>query len=326
MTALRLLLNAGHSGANAFFALAQARGFFQQAGLEPEFTPGRGAYTAAPRLLSEGFDAAYGDLNALIEMAAQSPLGELPIAVLVAHQHAPTCITVARAGPIHGPSDLAGRRIVGHANDVALRTFAGYAHSAALAPGSVRIETSEAGMAELLSRMLDGEVDGVFGYMTTHTAALAGLAQHTVDSVRFLPYREVCSAFYGSALMVSPTLIREQPQTVGRLVAAVRAGILAAQAQPQAAIDAVMALNPQADRRVEMQRWLGTLTGDIGWPTAYPGLWPGLGQAANQRLDASIECLSTALGWAHRPDTQRVFSSRFLAPDVQPLARDGMRA
>ena len=313
MTPVRLLLNSGFTGANAFFALAQAHGLFREAALDVRFTPGRGAYTAASRLVQEGFDAAYGDVNALIEMAARNPSEDLPIAIFMAHQHAPSCIAVARAGPIHRPADLAGRRIVGHASDVALRTFAAYARSAALASDAVQIDTSDAGMAELLLGMLDGKTDAVFGYTTTHTAALAGARLAAGDVVRFLPYRDVCVALYGSALMASPQFIRDHPAALVQLLGATRAAMVAAHAQPQAAIDAVLSLNPQADRQIEGERWQGTLTGDMGWPPGMPGGWEGLGDVENQRLAAAIENLSAAFGWLHTPTTQRVFTRRFFA-------------
>ena len=108
MTTIRLLLNSGFTGANAFLAIAQAQGIFQAAGLDVEFTPGRGAYTAAQRLADEGFDAAYGDVNALIELAAQHPQDDLPKAVLMVHQQTPAVISVARAGTIQRASDLQG--------------------------------------------------------------------------------------------------------------------------------------------------------------------------------------------------------------------------
>ena len=82
MTPLRLLLNSPFTGANAFIALAEQRGLYRAAGLEMQYTSGHGAYTAASRLADEGlFDAAYGDLNALIELAAQRPHDDLPVAV-----------------------------------------------------------------------------------------------------------------------------------------------------------------------------------------------------------------------------------------------------
>src|SRR5262245_39895761 len=53
-TPLKMLLNSGYSGANAFFLLAQDKGYFKDAGVDVTFTPGVGAYTAAERMIKEG--------------------------------------------------------------------------------------------------------------------------------------------------------------------------------------------------------------------------------------------------------------------------------
>lgn len=343
MTPLRLLLNSPFTGANAFIALAEQRGLYRAAGLEMQYTSGHGAYTAASRLADEGlFDAAYGDLNALIELAAQRPHDDLPVAVCVLHQCAPSCITVLRDGPVRSAADLAGKRIVGHASDVALRTFGAYARSAGLDPAAVRIETMDAPMAELLQALQEGRCDAVFGYVTTHTAAFAASAAGRAQTratgagqptdvtavlradagaqphsdattvLRFLPYRDVCPALYGSALMVAPQRLREQPDAVAALVRATLDGIVAAQAAPEAAIDAVLLRSPQAERGIEMQRWLGTLHGDIGWVAGAARAIALPGDASEQRLAAGIACLAAASGWRDRPRPWQVFTPAFL--------------
>ena len=58
---LKMLLNSGFSGANAFFLLAQDKGYFKEGGLDLVFTTGAGAYTAPERMMKEGFDVGYGD-------------------------------------------------------------------------------------------------------------------------------------------------------------------------------------------------------------------------------------------------------------------------
>ena len=180
MTALRLLLNSDFTGANAFFALAEADGLLRAADVDLHYTPGRGAWSAAGRLADEDFDLAYGDLNALAELAAnrggKDDEADLPLAVWVAHQHAPSTITVPRASGVRAAADLAGKRILGHASDVALKTFPLFARAGGLAADAATIVTSPDTMRTLLQQMLDGQYDAVFGYVTTHTAALAGLA------------------------------------------------------------------------------------------------------------------------------------------------------
>ena len=69
---VRLLLNSGIAGPHAFFCLAQQRGYFRDAGLDVEFNAGDGAASVVPRIPLEGFDAGYGDMPALIKLAALS--------------------------------------------------------------------------------------------------------------------------------------------------------------------------------------------------------------------------------------------------------------
>lgn len=309
MTRLRLLLNSPFTGANAFLALADARGLFRDAGLDIAFTEGRGAYTAAARLCNEGFDAAYGDLNALIEIVAQDPGRDAARAVYIAHQQAPSVISVAQDGPIHRPTDLAGRLLIGHASDVALQTFPAYAAACGLAPDAVRIRTVDAPMAELLRQLLAGQADGVFGYTTTHTAALAGIGQQAGTALRFLCFRTHCPYLYGSALMVASHVLHTRPAAVRALVKGVREGVLAAQAAPDEAIDAVLARSPQLDRAVERERWCGTLQGDMQAPD---GLLRPVGDAEDSRLALAIEHLASAKAWPHRPTPQQVFTRAFL--------------
>lgn len=305
MTTVRLLLNSGFTGANAFMAIAQVQGIFQAAGLEVEFTPGRGAYTAAQRLAQEGFDAAYGDVNALIELAALHPHDDLPRAVLMVHQQTPAVISVARDGPIQHAAALRGATLLGHASDVALRLFPLFAAREQLPANTVTVQTADGPMLELLQGMLGGKVAGIFGYATTHTAALAGAGLHAPELLRFLPYATSCGDLYGSALMVSASLLRDAPEAVQRLVQAVRNGITLAQADPKAAIAAAHALDGRIDREIEAERWRGTLEDDMLCAGPVPA---SFGKADMARLDRAIGALQQANGWDSRPTAERIFA------------------
>ena len=313
MSALRLLLNSDFTGANAFFALADADGSLRSAGLDLHFTLGRGAWTAAARLADGEFDLAYGDINALAERVALQGVDELPQAVCMLHQHAPSAITVARSSAIHEAADLRGKHIVGHATDVALKTFPLFARANGLAMEAVKTSTASGTMRTLLQAMLEGQSDAVFGYLTTHTAALADAGLRASDSVRFLPYRKACPALYGSALMASARMLREQPQQVWRLVQVLRASIAAAQAQPERALDAVMARAPTATRATEAERLQGTLAGDMGLNAAPGERW---GDVDDQRLTTGMSGLALACGWPSVPLAHRVFTRRFLAAQL----------
>lgn len=311
MVPVRLLLNSALSGANAFVALAEAQGLFRAEGLALTCVPGHGAYTAAARLLEGGFDAAYGDIHALVELAASRAPDGLPLAVCMVHQNTPATITVPFDSPIRRASELAGCRIVGHASDVALRLFPVYAHAAGLAPGAVSLATSESAMADLLSDMLDGRSQAVFGYVTTHRAALAARGVDA-GAVRFLRYRDRCPDLYGSALMVSPQLLRDAPHAVRALVHVFVRAMALAQADPRAAIEAVCVRNPGAVAAVESERWAGTWRDDIS-PAA--GSWATAGSADPDRLDRALQAMALCMGWQRVPSASMVFSPRFL-PDA----------
>ena len=313
---LRLLLNSGFTGANAFFALGDAQGLFRAAGLDLHFSPGRGAWTAAARLAAGEFDLAYGDLNALVQLVAQADRQDLPRAIAAVHQHAPSVIAVPRNSLIRAPRDLAGKRVLGHASDVALQTFALFARAAGLAPGAVHIETSEGSMAELLQEMLAGRCDAVFGYATTHSAALAGAGLCVANTVRFLAYRDLCPALYGSALMVSASLLRQQPKALRRLVQVLRSSVAAAQAHAPDAIAAVLARAPGMSAAVEAQRWQATLMADIGLQAPPDRAW---GRFDRGRLSRGMADLSRACGWPRVPLVSQVVDNRFVAR-VLPLA------
>ena len=309
MTTIRLLLNSGFTGANAFLAIAQAQGIFQAAGLDVEFTPGRGAYTAAQRLAEEGFDAAYGDVNALIELAAQHPQDDLPKAVLMVHQQTPAVISVARAGTIQRAPDLQGLTLLGHASDVALRLFPLFAARQRLPVDAVTVQTADGAMLALLQDMLGGKVAGVFGYATTQTAALAGNGLQASELLRFLRYAPSCTDLYGSALMVSPRLLRDGSEAVQRLVQAVRNGIWRAQADPHAAIAAVRMMDGKIDPVIELERWRGTLADDMLCSGPVPAAF---GNADMPRLERAIAALQRVNGWEHRPAASHIVARQFL--------------
>lgn len=303
MTALRLLLNSPLSGANLFFALGQTDGSFRAAGLDLALTPGRGAWTAAGRLLHEGFDLAYGDIHALVHLAQRKPTADLPQAICALHQHAPTVIAVPQRSAIRTPAQLRGARIVGHASDVALQTFAPFARAAGIDAAAVEVRTSDQTMAELLRDLLAGRHDAVFGYASTHTAALATLGLDADRELHFLHYRDICPRLYGSALMASAALLRDAAGPLADLVQVLRAKVEQAQRHPELALDALQTLAPGLDRAIEARRWAITCRDDMGLATA-PG--SGWGRFDVQRLAGAIADVAAGCGWDQVPAATRI--------------------
>jgi NitT/TauT family transport system substrate-binding protein len=305
---LRFLLNSGPSGANAWFFVAEDSGFFRDEGLEISFTDGRGAWTAAPRQFAEGFDLAYGDINSLVEVAAANP-GKAPIGVYMMFNRTPAVIGVDARGPIMAPRDLPGRRLEGHASDVALCLWPAYAAATGVDPAAITPRTVDVPPAKMVAAMLAGKSDGCFGYFTTLGAAARTNNLDPDKVLRFLRFDTALPDFYGSAVMASEALVSERPGVVGRAVAAINRGVIATIADPEAAITAVLKRAPKARRDVELARLQGTLAREMAHPE---GKTLGTGDADDARLGRSIAVLARTKGLPTTPPLRSVFRRDFL--------------
>ena len=307
---LKLLMNSDYTGANAWFAVAQDKGYLREEGIEVEFTPGLGAYTAAPRIVPEGFDAGYGDINSLIEVVAANP-EQAPIAVYMMFNAAPTTIVVAADGPIKGPQDLEGHTIGGHPTDVALRTFPAFAKLTGVDASKVKIVTSDESMRVLVGEMLAGKTDGVFGYVTTQTAAAITAGIDPAARLRFISYPDYVPDLYGSALMINRQLLRNDPKAVSGLIRALNAALIDIVKDPDGAIEVVARYNPEINKQAERARLEGTLKGEMA---GGEGKTLGIGAVDEARLARSIALIAETNKLPRVPAPGEVFTPDFLPP------------
>jgi len=312
---LRFILNTFYSGPQAWFFLADDRGYFRDEGLEIEFHEGDTLANAVPRLADGLFDAGYGDMNALIECAAARPYAA-PVAVYAMHNRSPYTIAVDAAGLIRHPRDLAGKRLVSHPNDAAWRLLPELCAVCGLEASGLEIEFSDLPHKELVPLLLAARWDGMFGFVNTLNAQAIEAGVDPAASLRHLPWHEFLPSLYGAALMVTQSLRREHPQQVAGLVRAVQRGVADTVADVDAAIDAVVRRNPAIDRAANRARLVGTL----GLEMAHPeGATLGLGAVDPVRLATCIEIISRAKG-IEPPEAPRVFDPSFL-PDARSRIR-----
>ncbi len=305
---VRFLLNSGFSGANSWFLLADERGYFREEGLEVEFTPGKGAFTAAGRMVEEGFDVGYGDVNAVIEQAAKVP-GKSPIGVYMVMDRSPSVIILPAKSGIRAPKDLAGRTVTGHGTDVALNMFAQYAARTGIDPASVRIVPNDGDWKTLLGLLDAGTSDGLFGYLSTSSAAVRKAGGDVGATLRFLEYKKALPEFYGSVLMVSPRLKKDEPAIARGIVNAVNRGMMDVLCNPDEAIAVLLRRDPKQDAAVEKGRLLDTIREDMdgsGIPVR------GVGGIETRRMEASIALTTQARKLARQPTVVDVFTPEFL--------------
>ena len=308
---LSLQLNTFYSGPQAWFFLAEERGYLRDEGLAIAFTEGDTAANTIPKMAAGGFDVGYGDLNALIEHAAQNK-PNAPLAVFASYNASPYTIAVPQTGGIHAPAQLAGKHLVAHPNDAALNLFAEFCARTGLEPSSVRIDISPAPHSELVPALLAGQWDGMFGFVNTLIAASidAGLAAPH-EHLRFIEYHDHVPELYGMAVMVSPTLAHEEPETVKALLRALNRGLVDTVADPEAAIDALVKRKPAMNRASNLRRLLGTLALEMG--RAEGGVL-GIGDLDDARFARGIELIVGTKGYDRVPAPGELFTRAFLPP------------
>lgn len=319
-TPLRMQLNTFYSGPQAWFFLAEDRGYLHAEGLSLTFTEGDTAANTVPRMAAGGFDLGYGDLNALIEHVAQGK-PNAPVAVFASYNASPYTIAVPRASGIEHPAQLAGRKLVAHPNDAALLLFPEFCRATGLEGRGQHIDIAPEPHSVLVPRMLQGEWDGMFGFVNTLIAASldAGLDPH--QQLRFLEYRDHVPALYGMAVMASPALVRDEPDTVRRVLRALNRGLRDTVADPGAAIAALVKRQPSMNPDSNRQRLEGTLALEMSHPE---GAQLGIGDLDDTRFQAGIDLIVDTKNLAHRPQAAALFNRAFLPPvseRVRHLAR-----
>ena len=69
-TKLKMVLNWKYQGPQGWFFLADDRGYFKAEGLDVTMDQGNGSGAAVPLVANGTYDIGFGDINALIELAA----------------------------------------------------------------------------------------------------------------------------------------------------------------------------------------------------------------------------------------------------------------
>ncbi len=308
---LRMLLNTSYSGPQAWLLLAIDGGYLAREGLEVELVPGGGAYTAAPRMTAGEFDVGYGDINALIEVVAREP-AKAPVAVFVAFNASPSTVAVDIGGPIRTPKDLEGKTIIGHSSDVALRTFGAFCRSTGVDATKVNVVGGGGGMLDMVEGLRgSSSTHGVFGYVSTLDAAMAAGNREPEKLVRHLRYADHVPDLYGSTLMVSQRLLKQDPQAVAGLVRGFNAGLAAIAQDIGPGLDAVMRRTGGGRRDVERLRLERTLQIEMAHKE---GARIGIGAVDEARFTRSISLIAQTNRLPRVPAAAEVLASDFLPP------------
>lgn len=306
-TRLKLVLNWKYQGPQGMFFLAEDRGYYKAEGLEVTLDQGNGSGAAVPLVANGTYDVGFGDINALIELAARKP-EDAPIAVYVMFNRPPFTVAVKAESPIKSPKDFEGKTLGGAANDGALKLFPALCKRAKIDCSQVKITNFQPNLREQM--LMQGQVDGVFGYVNTirFSAKLMGVEE---KQLRFINYGDYGMDLYSNTIIVSKQLVKEKPEAVRGLVRAINRGILDSLKDLDASVAAVAKREPLIKVPVERERFVQTLKDEMNHPEIAR---IGLGNVDMARLRTSIDILVDANSLPRTPSVDEIFTPAFLPP------------
>lgn len=297
-----------YNGTMAWFYLAQEKGYFKDEGLDVQLDQGDGSASAITKVASGAYQAGFGDINAVIDLAAKRP-AEAPVGVYMMNNIPPFTLVVKKDSPIKTPKDLEGKTVGGPAGDGALKMFPALAKASKVDVSKVNITNMAPNLREQM--LLRGQVDAAFGYVNTihFSAKLIGI--DPARDLRYIKYSDYGLDLYSNALVFSKAFVKEHPQAVRGFVRALNRAINETVANPKAAMDVMMKQEPLMNRAVETDRMLTTIKEEMTHPEIAR---IGLGDIDPERMKRAIGIVVEANGLPRTPTVDEVFDRSFLPP------------
>ncbi|WP_319517708.1 ABC transporter substrate-binding protein [uncultured Martelella sp.] len=305
-TDINLVLNWKYQGPQGLLFLAEDNGYFEEEGLNVNMDQGNGSGAAVPLVANGAYDMGFGDINALIELAARNS-EEAPVGVFMIYNQPPFTIAVRADSPIESPADLAGKSLGGPANDGALKLFPAFCARSEADCSDIDVSNMQPNLREQM--LMQGQVDGVFGYVNTIRFSSKLLGINPDEEIRFIRYGDYGMDLYSNAIIVSKEFAAENPEAVEGFVRAINKSIKDAIADPEAAIESVRQREGLINVEVERERFDATLTDEMSHPELAE---VGLGNIDEARMAQAIEILVEANDLPRTPAVSEVFDASFL--------------
>jgi NitT/TauT family transport system substrate-binding protein len=316
-TRLKMVLNWRYQGPQGWFFLADDRGYLKEAGLEIVMDQGNGSGAAVGAVASGSYDLGFGDINALIQLAAKGPAGgNTPLAISALYNRPPFTIAVKADGPIRTPKDFEGRTLGGPANDGALKLFPAFAKLAGIDPAKVQIVNMQPSLREQMLQR--GQVDGVFGFVNTIRFSAKLVSIDPDKDIRFISFGDYGMDLYSNAIIASRKLATENPAALQGLLKAIDKGLRDTLKDPDAAIEAVAKREPLINKAVEKERLMATLEAEMSHPEVAK---IGIGDIDDARFKKAIDIVVQADGLPRTPAPDEIFSRAFLPPLAERLTK-----
>ena len=292
-------------GPSAPFFNAIDKGYFKEAGLDVEISPGKGSLDAIPKVATGSFPLGFADINSLIKFLDQNP-GAPVTAIMMIYDKPPFAVIGRKSLGIKSPADLPGSVLGAPPPDGAWAQFPSFAKANDLDMNKIKVEP--VGFPTREPMLAEGKVASVTGYSFSSFLNLVRLGVPE-DDITTILMADHGLKLYGNAIIVNTDFASSNAKVVKSFLGAVGKGWKDAVSNPSSAIDALVKRNPAADKNLEERRFNLALTGNV--MTDYV-IKNGMGNIDKARFEAAIAQLSETYKYKTKPDSKLYFTDAYL--------------
>jgi NitT/TauT family transport system substrate-binding protein len=303
---IRFVLNWKYQGPQAWFFVAQDKGYFKAEGLDVQMDQGEGSGAAVTRVASKAYDIGFGDMSALTVFAAQHP-DDSPKAVFMLYGNSPYSIYSMKDKNITSPKQLEGKTLGAPVDDAPFKLFPAFAKAAGIDASKVKWKHMQPSLREQM--LVRGEVDAVSGYINTVWFSLRKIYPNPGEHVNIMKYSNYGLDLYSNAIIVSREFIQQHPEAVRGFVRAIAKGFQDVLANPGMGVDAALKRQPLLDRKIELENLIATVNVEMFSPESQR---IGIGDVDDAHLKKGIGIVVEAYDLKRTPAGQDVFTREFL--------------
>ena len=304
-TAMPFALDWKFEGPAAPYFVAVDKGYFSDAGLTVEVSPGKGSLDAIPKVATGAFPVGMADVNSLVRFLDQNP-GAPVTAVMMIYDKPPFAIVGRKSLGVENPKDLEGKVLGAPPPDGAWAQFPIFAKETGIDVAAVKVEP--VGFPTREPMLAEGNVAAVTGFSFSSYLNLVRLGVPE-DDISTILMADHGVDLYGNAIIVNTEFAENNPDDVKNFLAAVARGWADAIADPAAAMPSLTKRNPAADADLEQRRL--QLAIDANVVTDYTTA-NGMGGIDQDRFNNALEQIKLTYEFKAEPDAALYFTTDFL--------------